>query len=101
MEHTDYDFSDQVSFHLFALEEGKEASCSIHRHDGSLQANVIVTHTKQGYEVAVTGELGRWALCLRNVKGVANTTAGSVMETEAGAVIACKASDRAAMIRVN
>ncbi|NLK06307.1 MAG: alpha-xylosidase [Spirochaetales bacterium] len=100
MESTDYDFSDQVSFHLFALEEGKEASCTIHRHDGSVQAQITVTHARKEYTVAVSGELGRWSVCLRNVKGIETTSAGSVMETEMGAVIAFQSSDRAGTIRV-
>lgn len=86
-EKPDYAYNDQVTFHLFALDDAKEVKVSVHAHDGTELAVCKVRRSGSVYEVAVEGAMKNWALCLRNIDQVASVTAGKLSRTMQGIVV--------------
>jgi alpha-D-xyloside xylohydrolase len=86
-EKPDYAYNDQATFHLFALDDAKEAKASVHAHDGSELAVCKVRRSGSVYEVAVEGAMKNWALCLRNIDQVASVSAGKLSRTMQGIVV--------------
>jgi alpha-D-xyloside xylohydrolase len=81
----DYDFSDNVTFHLFELEEGKTATTIVSSGNEGLELRI----QRKGRSLSVDARGARkpWRLCLRNVPGVESVTGGSARNGESGAVI--------------
>ena len=90
----DYPYNDKVTFHLFALDDAKEAEAAVYAHDGTVQAVCKIKRDGTVYEVAVEGELKNWAVCLRNIDNVASVSSGSLSHSAAGALITFAAQEK-------
>ncbi|NLE15296.1 MAG: alpha-xylosidase, partial [Spirochaetales bacterium] len=86
-EKPDYTYNDQTTFHLFALDDAKEAEAAVHAHDGTVLAVCKIKRDGTVYKVALEGEMKSWAVCLRNLEEVVSVSCGSLSDSPEGALI--------------
>ncbi len=90
-----------MTFHLFALDDAKEAEAAVHAHDGSVLAVCRVRRVGSAYEVQVEGVLRSWAVCLRNVDQVVSVSCGTLSDSPEGALITFTEQDNECRIVVS
>ncbi|GMA57415.1 alpha-xylosidase [Alicyclobacillus sacchari] len=81
----DYDFADGVEFHVFALQDGQSATCTLYGTDGNFAGTLAVQ--RHGNEIELTpAHLEKpWSVCLRGRPGRASSVVGGTAEqTEQG-----------------
>lgn len=66
----DYDFADNVTLHLFGLEDGHSASCVVYSLKGRVELEVIVKRLGQTLIVSAIGNNKPWQLLLCNIEKV-------------------------------
>lgn len=93
-EKPDYAYNDEVTFHLFALDDNTQAEAAVHAHDGSVLAVCKVQRTGSVYDVKVQGELKNWSLCLRNIDRIAEASTGTLSKTIQGAVVTFSSQEK-------
>lgn len=89
-EHTkpDYAYNNHVTFHLFCLDEGKKTEASVHAHDGSILATCTVAKIdSSSFEVSMVGNVGLWALCLRNIDTIDQSSCGTISSSNEGSTV--------------
>ncbi|MGE4584331.1 MAG: alpha-xylosidase [Sphaerochaeta sp.] len=96
----DYDYADQVTFHVFALEEGARATAVLNDLGGAVKAICTVTHAHGSYQVRIEGTIGSWAVCLRNIQAVQSTDQGRVAFSPDGVVVQLTSEQKACTIRI-
>jgi alpha-D-xyloside xylohydrolase len=70
----DYDYEDQVTFHLFELEEGKEASTAVFNIKGETAVKIAAIRENNEIEIVTKGVSKPWSLLLRGIHEVNEVT---------------------------
>lgn len=94
----DYAYNDKTTFHLFALDDAKEAEAAVHAHDGKVLAVCKIRREGTVYEVELKGEMKSWAVCLRNIDKVVSVSSGSLSDSPEGAMITFSAQEKGCRI---
>ncbi len=83
----DYDFADGVTFHLFALADGAEASAEVADREGGVAC--VAAAKRSGREVVLRCDGARrpWRALLRGIADVAAVSGGRAERDASGAVI--------------
>ena len=84
---TDYDFSDGVCFHLFALDDGSSVTATVPDHLGNEVVTCTVSRSGSSYEVVKTGKKTPWSFCLRGIKKLVSTSAGMTAKGNLGCTV--------------
>jgi alpha-D-xyloside xylohydrolase len=74
----DYDYADEIAFHVFELEDGKTAVCEVCDKHGKIEGKLKVSREKNTFTAAIQGAKSEtcsdacsfnktWFLCLRNI----------------------------------
>ncbi|AEV29408.1 family 31 glycosyl hydrolase, alpha-glucosidase [Sphaerochaeta pleomorpha str. Grapes] len=84
---TDYDFSDGVCFHVFALDDGNSISVGVSDHEGKEVVTCTVSRSGSTYEVVKTGKKTPWSVCLRGIEKIGSNSAGVVAEGNLGCTV--------------
>ncbi|MFC4302605.1 alpha-xylosidase [Cohnella boryungensis] len=94
----DYDYSDGVTFHLFALQDGASAAASVPTLQGELQ--FAVQASRSGSQITLTkkGDATNWSVLLRGIPAIQSVEGAQVSETKEGLLIQPDAS--ASSIRI-
>ncbi len=87
----DYDFSDGVTFHVFALDDGATAAASVPTLKGETAMTVSVSRTGQQIQVQAHGATQPWSLLLRGIAAVQAVTDGAAHSDPLGARIVADA----------
>nr|WP_319776607.1 alpha-xylosidase [uncultured Sphaerochaeta sp.] len=95
----DYDFTCDVTFHLFALDEGRSAESQIYDAKGEVVATCTIVHEDGVFVVKATGSLGPWAVFLHNEHYVETASIGMLEETEKGTLVSFSSEEREATIQ--
>lgn len=83
----DYEWNKDVSFHLFQLHDGFEASSDILAGDGSVIFTLNAKRQENIITVCATGNAPGWTLCLRNIQQVELVEGGTFNNSEQSVVI--------------
>ncbi|MES2463244.1 MAG: alpha-xylosidase [Armatimonadota bacterium] len=97
----DYDFSEDVTLHLYELEEGKSATAAVPTLAGMTEHTV--TATRQGNEIRVTSTGGAqtWSLLLVGIDSAASVDGGAAEQTQQGIRLTIGAGTETLSIRLN
>lgn len=80
----DYDYTDGLTLHVFALKDKAEAS--IYSADGALALKVVAVNEAGTITVTLDGEYRNLKICMRNIKTIGNAC-GAVCESSDDGVI--------------
>ncbi|TVY11293.1 alpha-xylosidase [Paenibacillus cremeus] len=83
-ERPDYDFADQVAFHLFELEDGATAASVVHNLDGQPVLRAKAVRTGTTIELNAAGAEKAWHIVLRGVHKVAAIRGGEATDRQEG-----------------
>jgi alpha-D-xyloside xylohydrolase len=95
----DYDFARDVTFHLFALDEGRSAESQIYNAKGAIVAECMVLRKDGIYHVKAKGNLGPWAVFLHNEHNVETASIGLLGKTEKGTLVSFSGGELEATIQ--
>ncbi|SFQ40900.1 alpha-xylosidase [Salibacterium halotolerans] len=85
-EKPDYDYSDDITFHLFELDNNSEASTNVFNTSGEnvLEAKAVRVHNTITISNQTSQEIKPWHILLRNIFFIKNTNNGTWEETAQG-----------------
>ena len=83
----DYEFTDEVSLHLFELQDGAAASANVPTLTGRVGMQVQASRRGQTIDVRVSGTSKPWSLVLRGVKQVQSVQGGAASADEQGLLV--------------
>jgi alpha-D-xyloside xylohydrolase len=66
----DYDYADDVVYHVFELDEGAVATAHVPGLDGQIEVTVEARRTGSRIGISVQGSTGPWSVLLRGVEDV-------------------------------
>ncbi len=83
----DYDYSQDVTFHLFEIEEGNKVQAMISKLDGTV--DVIVTAHREGNVIRVQVDNAQkpWNVMLRNIDSVSEVKGGVAEKDDKGILV--------------
>ena len=84
-EKTDYDYADNVTFHVFGLADGVSACSKVYDRDGIKKLEFVCERRKDVLTLRVFGE-GRFKVCLRNCE-VSEVEGGAFQKEENNVLI--------------
>jgi alpha-D-xyloside xylohydrolase len=82
-----YDFAENVTFHLFELQDGKPAATDIYNTQGEKVSEVNAVKEGKLITVKAAGLNGQYHVFLRNIYNVQSVSNGSITETSEGTMI--------------
>jgi alpha-D-xyloside xylohydrolase len=81
----DYDYTDGVELHLFALDDGAAANANVFTKEGELGLAARATRNERTITVQVRGDKAtHWTVRLHGIDGVRTVLGGRVEQTEEG-----------------
>ena len=83
----DYDYAENVTFHLFELQDGKKAESVVYNMDGAVDLKLSVTRKKKTLFITAEGKDKPWKLLLRNTREILKTDGFTVSYDELGIVV--------------
>ncbi len=84
----DYDFADNVTLHLYELEDGATAATSVYSLDGSsVELSVTAVRNGSAIDLNVEGASKPWTLVLRGIESAASVDGGTAVSTAEGVEI--------------
>ena len=92
----DYDFAENVCYHLFELRHDATESIAIYAHDGSVAVAVTVTRTANVIKVATSGaDSGKpWSVCLRGIQSATSVNGGTATVESIGLLVKADSGSR-------
>lgn len=97
----DYEFGEDVTLHLYELEDGKSAHAVVPTLAGTTERTVTATRTGSMIAVAVAGGLHPWSLLLAGIDSVASVDGGVAEKTPQGLRLTIGAGAESLTIRLN
>jgi alpha-D-xyloside xylohydrolase len=86
----DYDHADNVTFHVFELEDGCSVSSAVLDSEGRPETEIQFKRTGQAITIERRGSTKPWRVCLRNLHDVRAVEGGSLVPGAAGTMITPK-----------
>ena len=83
----DYDLAENVTFHVFELEDGPEATAAVSDLEGREDVRIAVRRAGQVITARKSGSKKAWRLLLRTMRGSASVEGGLLAAEARGAVI--------------
>jgi alpha-D-xyloside xylohydrolase len=83
----DYNYPDEVVFHIFELQEGGDASAVVYDMDGKPVLEIALTRESHRITVNATGIEKQWSICLRNIHNIKMSEGFTAIEDEKGIII--------------
>ncbi len=80
----DYDYADNVTLHLFELEDGATATATIHDLNGKAVAHGNAARSGNTIEIKVEGEGKPWLAVLRGIESVASVEGAEAQDSPEG-----------------
>ncbi|MCM3626997.1 alpha-xylosidase [Paenibacillus glycanilyticus] len=80
----DYDYADNVTLHLFELEDGATATAVIHDLNGIAQATATAVRTGSSIEISYEGNGKPWQVVLRGIEQAAALEGADAQKTADG-----------------
>jgi alpha-D-xyloside xylohydrolase len=83
----DYDYADNVVFHVFGLENGKKTAATLCGPDSMPEIAVIVSREGGRYQIETANAQKPWKVCLRGINTIHSVQGGFYAHSLEGAVI--------------
>lgn len=83
----DYDYAEGVTFQLYTLEEGQEASATVPTLNGETAMTLTARREGQQFHLRVTGNGANWRALLVGIKAITTVEGGSAENAENGTLI--------------
>jgi alpha-D-xyloside xylohydrolase len=83
----DYDYADGVTFHLFELADGAEATSVVPTVKGEVALTATARRQGDTVRVAVEGASKPWRVLLRGIKGVRSVEGGEARSDDVGTLV--------------
>jgi alpha-D-xyloside xylohydrolase len=96
----DYNYSQDVTFHLFELEDGATAKAMVPNMDGTLALNVTACREGNTIKVEVDKPEKPWNVLLRNIASAAEVEGGTMKETPEGLLISANQESSSVKIKL-
>jgi alpha-D-xyloside xylohydrolase len=96
----DYDYADEVTFHVFALEDGAVATAQVPALDGSVETSVEARRDGPQIEVSVRATSKPWSVLLRGIERVASVEGGTAQREAIGMRMVPDAGAQAVFVRL-
>jgi alpha-D-xyloside xylohydrolase len=80
----DYDYADNVTFHLFEPEDGRTARAVVHDLQGNPALAVTAARSGNVIEIAAEGAAKPWHIVLRSIRAAVSVEGATVEETPHG-----------------
>jgi alpha-D-xyloside xylohydrolase len=91
----DYDYADGVTFRVYELADGDEATCRVSTQTGEAGVGCSVKRTGQRFEVALSGTIPKaWRFQIAGIAKFAAVEGGDVTSDPLGAVIQAKPGEK-------
>ena len=94
----DYDYEDNIVFHVFELEEGSKAVCDVCDHRGKIKGKLQVSRNKNMITALQHGLKKPWSLLLRNIHDT--NTASNAKNTDLGLLLSMKKGNKQLIIQL-
>ncbi len=82
----EYDFSENVTLHLFELEDGRNAECTVYRPGGEKALEVIVARCAKNLQVKAIVSDKPWKLLLHGIEKI-NSTTGCTCQSDPNGIL--------------
>lgn len=96
----DYDYADNVTFHLFELEDGRTARAVVHDLQGSPVLTVSASRSGSAIEITAEGAVKPWHVVLRGIDGAASVEGASTETTPQGLKLSPSAGTTRISVRI-
>lgn len=83
----DYDYAENVTFHLFELQDGNSAKSVVYNQQGVVDLEIEATRKDNSIIISAKGNSKPWKLLLRNIQNVRPSGDFSVSSSDLGAVV--------------
>lgn len=83
----DYDYAENVEFHVFELQDGCEASTAVFNTKGQLELTIKAIRCGDSISIAAEGSNKPWKVVLRGIVSISDVKAGTAQAGEKGVVI--------------
>ena len=83
----DYDFAENVTFHLFELQDGHSAGAVVYNQQGIVDLELKVIRQDNSLFITSKGKDKPWRLLLRNIHDIQKADDFGVFSSESGVVI--------------
>lgn len=83
----DYDFAENVTFHLFELQDGHSTQSVVYSQQGTVDVCITVKRDGSKIFITATGNNKPWRLLLRNIYEVQNSNGYNVSQESLGVMI--------------
>ena len=83
----DYDFADNVTLHLFELENGKSASVTVYDHETQPELGIEATRKNDSITINIQKSVKPWRILLRNIKRIKGIKNGTYEDNKLGVMI--------------
>jgi alpha-D-xyloside xylohydrolase len=90
----DYDYTDNIVFHLFELDDGKAAFFDACDNHGNLAAKVEASRQKSIITITGHGMKKPWAICIRNIHNYCSAEGITPTDSKEGLLFSMKAEDK-------
>jgi len=97
----DYRYAEDVTYHVFALDEGAVATTRVPALDGRIETTVEVRRVGSRIEVSVRGASKPWSVLLRGIEGVGLATGGTAQPDALGTRVVPDAGTRSVTVRLS
>jgi alpha-D-xyloside xylohydrolase len=83
-DHPDYEYADDVTFHVFQLEDGAEASVIVPTPAGETAQHLSLVRKGRTITIETDGASKRWSICLRGINDLASVEAARIETDKLG-----------------
>ncbi|HZZ19465.1 MAG TPA: alpha-xylosidase [Opitutaceae bacterium] len=97
----DYNYADRVTFRVYALEDGKEATAVVTDQKGKTVATITVRRKGRTIEASLEGTAKNWKLQLMGISGVNEVDGGIPSKDPLGTVISTGHGSRSIKARLH
>jgi len=97
----DYDYADNVTFHLFEPEDGRTARAVVHDLQGNPTLAVTAARSGNVIEIAAEGAVKPWHVVLRGIRDAASVEGASAEQTPLGLRLTPSAGASRLIVRIS
>ncbi len=83
----DYEFSDGVTFEVFAIDEGASATSTVPKLDGSPGLSVFISRSDNNITAHAASRYCQWSVLLAGITSAVSVEGGAISHTERGLLI--------------
>jgi len=84
----DYDYSDGVTFEIYALEDGVKVSAAIPKHSGETVATTVVSRQGKAITIDLSGDCSNWQVRIVGIDSLTSIEGAEMIQDDRGVLLA-------------